>query len=205
MKNKTLDCYKNNNVELSAQYNSVDFIKVHEDWLEYLPSKGSLILDVGAGSGRDALWLAQHGHEVKAVEPVTEFIENFKANNAAPLFEWVVDSLPLLSTLNKYANSFDLVLLSAVWMHLTPKQREQSFQTLSCLNKPGGLLIISLRHGASPDQRMMLPVSINEIELLANKYQYKVLDNKQSSDQLNRTDVVWETVILKRNNTYNAI
>jgi protein-L-isoaspartate O-methyltransferase len=40
------------------------------DWVrDFLPGQPGLILDVGAGSGRDAAWLASLGHEVIAVEP----------------------------------------------------------------------------------------------------------------------------------------
>ena len=39
-------------------------------WLtDLLPQSGAVIMDVGAGSGRDAAWLASLGHEVLAVEP----------------------------------------------------------------------------------------------------------------------------------------
>ena len=39
-------------------------------WLAgVLPDQPALVLDVGAGSGRDAAWLASRGHEVIAVEP----------------------------------------------------------------------------------------------------------------------------------------
>jgi hypothetical protein len=39
-------------------------------WLEdLLPAAAALVLDVGDGTGRDAIWLAGLGHDVVAVEP----------------------------------------------------------------------------------------------------------------------------------------
>ena len=119
---QTLQFYKNNNEPLVQQYNSVSFESVHQDWLEFLPQKGSLVVDVGAGSGRDALWLYDHHYHVIAVDPVVEFFEQFKKNSQCNYpnskFEWVVDSLPALHSLEKYNNQVSLILLSAVWMHL---------------------------------------------------------------------------------------
>ena len=198
MADVTLDYYKKYSREMYSKYNSVDFEVVHQDWLNYLPAIGSLILDVGAGSGRDALWLAKKGFDVKAIEPVFEFMEQFKRNNSDTNFEWVIDALPTLDKLKKYKKKVDLILLSAVWMHLNKEQREKSFQTFSQLNKLSGLLVMSLRYGSSPDQRVMLPVSIEEIKNLAEVNNYNILEVIRSSDQLNRAEVTWETVILAK-------
>ena len=53
---------------MADQYNSVPFESVHKDWLDDIPSEG-MALDVGAGSGRDARFLAARGLSVVAVEP----------------------------------------------------------------------------------------------------------------------------------------
>lgn len=209
MSNQTLQFYKNNNEQLIQQYNSVSFESVHQDWLEFLPQNGSLIVDVGAGSGRDALWLYDHHYQVIAVDPVVEFFEQFKKNSPHNYparnypnskFEWVVDSLPELNQLQKYTRQVSLILLSAVWMHLTTEERIQSFHTFSKLNKQNGLLVISLRHGKSPDERLMYSVSIDEIETIANECHYQIKAAKQSDDQLSRTDVFWETIVLEKVN-----
>ena len=198
MTDETHNYYKKNSRIMYTKYNSVDFETVHQDWLCYLPAKGSLILDVGAGSGRDALWMAVQGYNVKAVEPVVEFMEQFKKDNPGANLEWIVDELPDLGKLKNYKKRIDLILLSAVWMHLNKEQREKSFQSFAKLNKLSGLLVMSLRYGSPPDQRIMLPVSIEEINKLAEKNKYKIVDIKSSGDQLNRSEVTWETVILEK-------
>jgi len=190
--------YKQNHEQLSGEYNSVAFESVHKDWLEYLPEKKGLVMDVGAGSGRDALWLEKQGYRVVAVEPVKEFAQYFKRSNPYSRIHWCQDALPALALLNAYKNQVSLVLLSAVWMHLTSQERAQSFQRLSQLNMSEGLLIITLRHGKSPDERIMYPVSLAEIEVLAKDFQYHIKAVKGSNDQLQRSDVFWETVIMQK-------
>ncbi|NOQ78427.1 MAG: methyltransferase domain-containing protein [Gammaproteobacteria bacterium] len=202
MTGQTLQFYKKNNKQLIQQYDSVNFETVHQDWLAYLPPKGELIVDVGAGSGRDVFWLVEHGYKVIAVDPVIEFYEQFKKktqeNFNGDEIRWLVDSLPDLSKLENYKNQVSMILLSAVWMHLSTQERINSFQTFSILNNQHGLLVITLRHGTSPDERLMYPVSIAEIESLATRYHYQVKTIKQSDDQLSRTEVFWETIVLEK-------
>ncbi|NEB06003.1 methyltransferase domain-containing protein [Streptomyces sp. SID13726] len=51
---------------------SVSFETVHEALLDLLPDPPARVLDVGAGTGRDAAALAGRGFAVDAVEPVAE-------------------------------------------------------------------------------------------------------------------------------------
>jgi protein-L-isoaspartate O-methyltransferase len=55
---------------LASRYETVRADELHR-WLnEFLSAdSGAQALDVGAGSGRDAAWLAYKGYEVIAVEP----------------------------------------------------------------------------------------------------------------------------------------
>jgi len=54
---------------LVPEYERVSFENVHAPVLKWLPQSPAWVLDVGAGSGRDAAWFARKGHNVVAVEP----------------------------------------------------------------------------------------------------------------------------------------
>ena len=56
-------------------------------------------------------------------------------------------------------------------------------------------MVISLRHGSSPDARVMYPVSSSELTVLATQYglQFKALSSEKRNDQLGRNEVSWET------------
>ncbi|WP_258240895.1 class I SAM-dependent methyltransferase [Pseudidiomarina homiensis] len=192
--------YSRNAEQLADQYDSLEFEQVHRDWLDLIPSEG-MALDVGAGSGRDARFLACNGFNVVAVEPADQLRERaqkydaYSPNSCNPI-HWLDDSLPELNQVHKLQTKFDLILLSAVWMHIPPSQRQRSFRKLSSLLKPNGKMVVSLRHGASPDERTMHPLSADELSQLAQQQglTFRVLDKRK--DELHRPDVAWQTVLL---------
>lgn len=192
-----IEYYSTNAKALAEQYNSVSFESVHKDWLNEIPKEG-MALDVGAGSGRDARYLAAKGLGVVAVEPalnIRELAQTYQVNNP---IHWLSDTLPELSGVYKLQTKFDLILLSAVWMHIAPSLRERAFRKLSSLLKPNGKLVISLRHGQCQDERTMYAVSADELAQYASQFglTYKLLTPDQAPDKLGRSDVSWQTVLL---------
>jgi len=192
-----IEYYSTNAKALTEQYNSVSFESVHKDWLDEIPKEG-IVLDVGAGSGRDARYLAAKGLSVVAVEPalnIRELAQTYQVNSP---IHWLSDTLPELSEVYKLQTKFDLILLSAVWMHIAPSLRERAFRKLSSLLKPNGKLVISLRHGQCQDERTMYAVSADELAQYASQFglTYKLLSPDQAPDKLGRSDVSWQTVLL---------
>lgn len=122
-----------------------------------LPKLPSRILDVGAGTGRDAAWLVESGHHVVAVEPVDELREAGMRLHPSEQIKWVNDELPSLETLQNDAAGYDLVLVAGVWQHLLPKDHRQALRVLADKVQPRGRLIISLRHGPGPASRPCYP------------------------------------------------
>ncbi|GAA2334784.1 hypothetical protein GCM10010376_64170 [Streptomyces violaceusniger] len=53
--------------EIARRYEGVAFEVVHEEFLPWLPPVPGRVVDIGAGSGRDAAALAARGHQVVAV------------------------------------------------------------------------------------------------------------------------------------------
>lgn len=182
---------------LSAQYDNVSFTDVHSDWLRHLPDQG-WALDVGAGSGRDAAYLANKGLSVVAVEPAEGMRSLARSKNPQPNIHWIDDTLPELQKVFALQIKFDLILLSAVWMHIAPSQRERTFRKLSSLLKPNGKLVISLRHGECHDERVMYEVSTSEQAQLASKFglSYELATAQVATDKLGRDGVSWQTVVL---------
>lgn len=192
--NKTIDYYNEHATDFKEQYLSKSADEVHECWVKQLPKNGQA-LDVGAGVGRDALWLSSLGFDVVAVEPSCGLREQGQTLTKETTVHWIEDKLPDLSKVEVLNLKFDLILLSAVWMHIPSSQRQRGFRKLANLLKPNGKLIISLRHGSSPDEREMYPVDKSELAEFANQYGLSLTYDCNDIDKLNRPDVYWETVV----------
>ncbi|NOI66434.1 class I SAM-dependent methyltransferase [Vibrio sp. 99-8-1] len=191
----TCSFYDKNAQKLSQQYNSVSFESAHASWKTHWPKHSDKVLDVGAGSGRDALWMAEQGADVIALEPSLEMIEQGKALTKESV-TWLNDELPSLNKAQNLAMRFDLILVSAVWMHIAPNQRKRAFRKLTNLLAPNGNLVITLRHGGFEDERVGHSVSVDELKHLAQERGVTVKDVNESDDSLNRMDVHWQTVVL---------
>ena len=112
------------NAELASdRYESVTFERIHGWLADLLPKPPAAILDVGAGSGRDAAHLSTLGYDVVAVEPSARMRELARARHDDPKINWRDDRLPALKDTFSTGLSFDVILVSAVWMHLAPTDR----------------------------------------------------------------------------------
>ncbi|MGG2464183.1 class I SAM-dependent methyltransferase [Streptomyces sp. RGM 3693] len=176
---------------LAEQYESVTFTEVHREVLHLFPSRPSSVLDIGAGSGRDAAALARQGHRVMAAEPTAELRSLGQRIHADRQIEWVDDALPELPVLSAWQRRFDLILLTAVWMHLDERQRDSAMACLVGLLEPGGRVILSLRHGSVPAGRRMFPVSAQETIDRAVKCGLGVVHLAEREDPHGRPGVAW--------------
>jgi len=74
---------------LVRQYESLSFADVHRQVMHLSPTTPSKILDIGAGTGRDAAGFAALGHRVTAVEPTAELRIRAGALHPSSAIEWV--------------------------------------------------------------------------------------------------------------------
>ena len=193
---KTIKHYSEKAQHYYDLYNSVDAESVHADWKSFLhQTKAGVALDVGAGSGRDANWLAEQGWKVTAVEPADE-LRSLAQENAHNRVTWCGASLPKLTALPQSPKTYDLILLSAVWMHLPEDERPAALKRLGKLLSQNGTMYISLRFGPNDEARPMHPVCYEELATLAknNDLTARNLNAVPSQDGLKRDDVKWVTV-----------
>jgi SAM-dependent methyltransferase len=177
---------------LAREYESLAFEDTHEAFLPLLPPSPATAADIGSGTGRDAAALAARGYAVTAVEPVPELRQVARRLHPDPAISWLADSLP---TLSRVRGPFDLILLSAVWMHLDQAERPTAMARLRELLAPAGRLCVSLRHGPPPPDRRMFDVSDEETIALAEDSGLRLLHRtSRSGDRLGRPQVHWTSL-----------
>jgi|SRR5450830_23902 len=190
--------YSENAAALAEQYESIEFEDVHQDVLHLFPDQACHVLDIGAGSGRDAAALVRKGHAVIAVEPTTALRDEGKRRHPVANLEWVDDHLPALPVIQQRKQQFDLILLTAVWMHLETEERHAGMQVLADLLRPRGNIFMSLRHGPVPEGRKMFDVSAQETIVLGEKFGLKKKHVSERRDMLDRGEVSWSHVVLEK-------
>lgn len=183
--------------EFAEAYDAFTFADIHAHSLPHLPATPGLMLDVGAGSGRDAEWFASNNWEVIAVEPAAALRQEASRRHPSPAIRWIDDRLPALANVHRLGLGFDLIWLSGVWMHLPPEDRGRAMRKLATLLKPGGRMMITLRHGPAPDDRPMWPVDRFELERLGIDHGLALrVASERVADAGGRPDISWQTVIL---------
>ncbi|MDF2366790.1 bifunctional 2-polyprenyl-6-hydroxyphenol methylase/3-demethylubiquinol 3-O-methyltransferase UbiG [Sneathiella sp.] len=144
---------------LIPRFEALAFDDVHAVMLDLMPVEPVCLLDIGAGTGRDAAHFAVQGHQVTAVEPTDALRNAGQKIHAAHDIEWIDDGLPELAALAGRKGAFDFILLAGVWMHLDMQERIKGMQVLASLMSPGASLIMSLRHGPIPRGRQIFEVT----------------------------------------------
>ena len=196
MQSNVVSWYDANAVRLAAAYEAVPPV-VTRDWLaDLLPRPPALIIDVGAGTGRDAGAFADAGYEVVAIEPSTGMRAEAEQRHPSPRIRWLADRLPALTTASRAGLAADVVSLSAVWQHVAPTDRPQAFRKLVGLLRSGGLLVLTLRHGPD-DGRGGYPVTLAEVEVLARDHGMQVVRAVASPDLQGRPEISWTAVVLR--------
>ncbi|MFM9427266.1 2-polyprenyl-3-methyl-5-hydroxy-6-metoxy-1,4-benzoquinol methylase [Variovorax sp. GrIS 2.14] len=193
--------YAEHAAELASRYEAVSFAGKHSVVLQFLPSAPSAVLDVGAGSGADAAWFSLMGHRVVAAEPTDLLRRAGMELHAEHSIEWIDDSLPELARLQRRAEKFDVVMLTAVWMHLEEVERQRAMPRLAALLAPGAVLVMSVRHGPAPRERRIFEVSDEETIALASSCSLKMMlaVRTASAQAANRiAGVTWSRLVFQQ-------
>lgn len=194
-----IEFYNHDATEFGERYTSVRFEDVQRGILAHLPVPGSRILDVGAGSGRDAFALAERGYIVTAVEPAVLLQKWARNQPMGDKVEWVEDRLPDLPKLRTLKRYFNFILCSAVLMHLPATQLRKSMSSFRELLVFGGTLAISVRGKRPSDPiNVFYDLSDDAITEAATLEGFSLIESDTHKDSLGRQEVWWRSFVFRR-------
>lgn len=121
------------------------------------PPPGSVFLEVGCGPGFQAMRLARHGYQVKAVDFSDTVVDMARENVRAAGLEQLIDvAREDLIDLSYNDRTFDYALCWGVLMHVP--QVERAIDELCRVIAPGGHLILHEGNVHSPEAIAILAV-----------------------------------------------
>ncbi len=103
--------------------------------------KSGTVLDIGAGQGRNSLYLAGNGFKVTAVDISIDGLEAIQQKTRS----WGIAMETQLSDITQidFANSYDVIICTHVMHHLSPTEARALIQKIKGYTNPNGLNIIS--------------------------------------------------------------
>lgn len=162
---------------------------------------GEKVLDIGAGTGRDAAALLRLGVDVHAVEPSARLRQHALARHpglSGRIFDGALpDRLPVETD-----GPYDGILVSAVLMHIPDAQLFDSAYRIRERLAPFGSLLVSIpvqRNDVAPGEardtsgRLMILRSPAQVTLLFERLGFTLESQWRSSDALGRPGTLWQT------------
>lgn len=112
---------------------------------EVTEPRDARVLDIGAGTGRNALALARRGHPVDAVELTPKFAEILRAEAYKHLLDVTVIDRDIFDTLDDLQKDYQLIILSEVTPDFrSPQQLRAVFELAAECLAPGGHLVFNV-------------------------------------------------------------
>lgn len=199
--NSIIDGYTEDAEYLIPSFESINSSELLSHVSEYIPKSGRLV-EIGAGTGRDAAWLASNELKVLAVEPVAKFRCVGKKLHTSSNIDWIDDSLPTLSKVRSLEKFYDAALLVSVWQHIKPDDIYASLENLRSILNQDAKLIMSLRLGPGSLKRKCYATSPQETVRLAEQCGFTLVasysaDSVQKSNQ--NAGVTWVWLVFEVN------
>ena len=196
MDDKTIEFYDRNASEIAKRYEQIESSVVAT--ASRLRSHGS-VLDVGCGSGRDLSHLASLGFDVYGVDASKHLID--EAIERHPELKDRVFFGALPHRLPSFAQTFDLVICSAVLMHVEPESLAPAIEALAAKVNKGGYLLLSVsssREGLDSTQRdangrVFFDHSEETLLQLIHSQGLGPVGYNTSPDAMGRDEIIWTT------------
>jgi len=162
---------------------------------------GAKILDVGSGSGRDAVAFLDAGFDVSLLDPSAGLAACAEAHLRENLyFDRFVRVLRAEELLD--VDTFDAVWSCASFVHMTLKEAERSMLALMRALKPDGYFFLSVQEGDSVDHlydgRRMVRYGEDTLRRLFRPYAGIVAVDRNEDKHPEKRDIGWISVTARK-------
>ncbi len=220
MDTTTVNVYDRHAAEFAGRYAQADVAASQQLLLRHLAPR-SRVLEIGCGSGRDAVFLARNGLVVTGTDASAGMLA--VARRAAPTpgpglppgegpppaLRFLQVAFPLPAGAALLSERFDAVVALAVVMHVPDQQLfEFAFQVRSLLERNGTLIISasSGRAGLDPtghdhQGRLFNERPPGELRLLFERLGFRFVAQHDADDGLGRPEVHWSTLVFRLEST----
>lgn len=137
--NKTLEYYNENAGKFILGTLNVDMMTIQKKFISYIP-KGSKVLDLGCGSGRDSLYFKELGYDVTAVDGSAEMCIQAEKNIGQTVINMTFDKL-------NYEAEFDGIWACASLLHVPSSDIKNVIIKIEKALKKGGYFYFSVKYG----------------------------------------------------------
>jgi SAM-dependent methyltransferase len=199
----TLAYYDRHAANVAQRYESADATLIHENLLRSFP-RGSSLLEIGAGSGRDAAFLLSRGYLVTAVDASQKMIAVAARSHPELGDRLSLHALP--DPLPFPDRSFDGAYAIALLMHLPKESILPSLKEIARVIRPAGRFLFSVPNlrtgpetkGLDEDPRLFTDLDPAEWIEAATKVGFTLAEKSLDQDGLNRSGFSWHTFVLDR-------
>ena len=200
---KTLSYYENNANCLSQRYESANMDNIHTLLINTFPSKSHL-LEIGCGSGRDAVFMYRNGYDVLATDGSAGMIA--EAKQCHPELTAKLEAMKIPDELHFEASSFDGVYSIATLMHLGENDINKTIEKVAMILKTGSKFLFSVSvqrddvndDGKDEEGRHFTTMGRDEWVRCCANYGMEHEYSDLSSDGLGRSGIVWLTCIVRK-------
>lgn len=189
--NKTISWYDNNAKSyFEKTFNSDNHLNQNLFW-EVLNSDSPYILDLGCGSGRDALKFQSFGAKVKGIDASKELVSLV---NALGINADIMDMREI-----SFNKEFDGIWACASLLHLSKNDCKIVLNKCHDALKVNGIIYVSVKsfEENTNDCRYFSYYERNELESMIKSAGFDIMHCWEASDQLGRT-TKWLNVIARK-------
>lgn len=173
---------------------NIDMSEIMDKFVELLPENAD-VLDLGCGSGRDAIALEETGCYVTLLDGAAEMCKLAEIAADKDVLHMRFDEM-------EFEEVFDGIWACASLLHVSRKEIDQIMSKVCAALKPEGILYVSFQYGEKEEVRDgrlfsdYTPESLEE--MLRRNRQFEILDIWITEDVRERKGKQWVNALVKK-------